>query len=69
MVVKTNTSNAAGNTVVDGNKSTATTAAGTTITDGAKTNTSTADKNVINDGAGNTNVSNATSNTLKKCSW
>ena len=51
---KTNTSNAAGNTVVDGAKSTATTAVGTTITDGAKTNTSTADKNVIDDGAGNT---------------
>ena len=51
---KTNTSNAAGNTVVDGVKSTATTAAGITITDGAKTNTSTADKNVIDDGAGNT---------------
>ena len=50
---KTNTSNAAGNTVVDGAKSTATTAVGTTITDGAKTNTSTADKNVIDDGAGN----------------
>ena len=50
---KTNTSNAAGNTVVDGVKSTATTAAGITITDGAKTNTSTADKNVIDDGAGN----------------
>ncbi len=40
---KTNTSNAAGNTVVDGTKSTATTL-GTTITDGAKTNTNTADK-------------------------
>ena len=50
---KTNTSNAAGNTVVDGAKSTATTAVGTTITDGAKTNTSTADKNIIDDGAGN----------------
>ena len=50
---KTNTSNAAGNTVVDGAKSTATTAVGTTIIDGAKTNTSTADKNVIDDGAGN----------------
>ena len=50
---KTNTSNAAGNTVIDGAKSTATTAVGTTITDGAKTNTSTADKNIIDDGAGN----------------
>ena len=50
---QTNTSTAAGNTVVDGAKSTATTAAGTTITDGAKTNTSTADSTVINDGNGN----------------
>ena len=44
MVVKQIHPNAAGNTVADGTKSTATTAAGTTITDGAKTNTSTADK-------------------------
>ena len=50
---QTNTSTAAGNTVVDGAKSTATTAAGTTITDGAKTNTSTADSTVIDDGNGN----------------
>ena len=50
---QTNTSTAAGNTVVDGAKSTATTAAGTTITDGTKTNTSTADSTVINDGNGN----------------
>ena len=50
---QTNTSTAAGNTVVDGAKSTATTAAGTTITDGTKTNTSTADSTVIDDGNGN----------------
>ena len=50
---QTNTSTAAGNTVVDGTKSTATTAAGTTITDGTKTNTSTADSTVIDDGNGN----------------
>ena len=50
---QTNTSTAAGNTVVDGAKSTATTAAGTTITDGTKTNTATADSTVIDDGNGN----------------
>ena len=50
---QTNTSTAAGNTVVDGAKSTATTAAGTTITDGTKTNTSTADSTVIDNGNGN----------------
>ena len=50
---QTNTSTAAGNTVVDGAKSTATTAAGTTITDGTKINTATADSTVIDDGNGN----------------
>ena len=50
---QTNTSTAAGNTVVDGAKSTATTAAGTTITEGTKTNTATADSTVIDDGNGN----------------
>ena len=50
---QTNTSTAAGNTVVDGAKSTATTAAGTIITDGTKTNTATADSTVIDDGNGN----------------
>ena len=50
---QTNTSTAAGNTVVDGAKSTTTTAAGTTITDGTKTNTATADSIVIDDGNGN----------------
>ena len=50
---QTNTSTAAGNTVVDGAKSTATTAAGATITDGTKTNTATADSTVIDDGNGN----------------
>ena len=50
---QTNTSTAAGNTVVDGAKSTTTTAAGTTITDGTKTNTATADSTVIDDGNGN----------------
>ena len=50
---QTNTSTAAGNTVVDGAKSTAITAAGTTITDGTKTNTATADSTVIDDGNGN----------------
>ena len=77
---QTNTSSAAGNTVVDGTKSTETTAAGQVIKDGAKTNTSTVDENtlvdgtksnkttvdsnVIDDGNGNVNTSNATSNTI-----
>ncbi|PQL26139.1 YadA-like family protein [Veillonella tobetsuensis] len=77
---QTNTSTAAGNTVVDGTKSTETTADGQVIKDGAKTNTSTVDENtlvdgtksnkstvnsnVIDDGNGNVNTSNATSNTI-----
>ena len=77
---QTNTSTAAGNTVVDGTKSTETTADGQVIKDGAKTNTSTIDENtlvdgtksnkttvdsnVIDDGTGNVNTSNATSNTI-----
>ena len=77
---QTNTSTAAGNTVVDGTKSTETTADGQVIKDGVKTNTSTVDENtlvdgtksnkttvdsnVIDDGNGNVNTSNATSNTI-----
>ncbi len=69
---QTNTSTAAGNTVVDGAKSTATTAAGTTITDGTKTNTATADSTVIDDGNGNTHSTNrmlSNGNLLLNTGW